>query len=336
MNGEKKKLKMAVIGAGGMGTRWAEAIRSHARAELSLVIDTDIAKAKNLAERLGARAADSFDARESAPDIDAAVVALPHRFLAPAAARALQRGMHVLVEKPGAINSEEMKKAADLAWEKNLRLMVAYNHRFHQGMRELRRLADSGFLGGIMFIRAVYGFGGRKEYGKEWRHQKEMSGGGELIDQGVHLIDAARWFLGDIADARGLTQNAFWKSGVEDNAFMLLKNKEGKIASLHASWSQWDPRFVFEIYGDRGYARMQGLGKKYGGVERVFYAARRDDFSLPREEMIECDTDADNSLRRALDEFVSAIAEERDPRPGGEDALAVLKIVEDLYRNTAA
>lgn len=359
MNGEKQKLKMAVIGAGGMGTRWAGVISSHPAAALSLVIDADTGRAKNLAERRRARFADSVDALKDAPEIDAVAIALPHRFLASAALQALDAGKHVLAEKPGAISAEEMKKAVDLAERKNLRFMVSYNHRFHQGMRELRRLTDSGFFGSIMFIRGVYGFGGRTGYEKEWRHDKETSGGGELIDQGVHLIDLARWFLGDISDARGFTENAFWKSGagpvrsqtpeasadaqahrtsngVEDNAFVLLKNKEGKIASLHASWSQWDPRFVFEIYGSEGYARMQGLGKKYGGTERVFYAKRREDFSAPAEEMIECDTNADNSLQSALDEFVSAVAEGRDPQASGRDALAVLKIVEDVYRNNAA
>lgn len=319
-----------------MGTRWAEVISSHPHAELSFVIDTDIGKAKNLAERLGARHADSADALKDAPEISAAAIALPHRFLASAAVQALDAGKHVLVEKPGAINAEEMKRTMDLAESKNLRLMVAYNHRFHQGMRELRRLADSGFFGDIAFIRGVYGFGGRTGYEKEWRHDKEMSGGGELIDQGAHLIDAARWFLGDIVEVRGFTERAFWKSGVEDNAFVLLKNKEGSIASLHASWSQWDPRFVFEIYGSEGYARMQGLGKKYGGTEQVFFAHRREDFSCGPEEMIECDTNADNSLRLTLDEFMSAIADERCPRPGGRDALAVLEIVKDIYRSNTA
>ncbi len=336
MAGHKNRINVVLVGAGGMGRRWAGVVANHSAARLGAVIDIDLKKAEDLAKNFGAKSYSSLEDLKNMPDIDAAVIALPNKFLAEASKFALLSGKHVLVEKPGATSVRELQEVLDLALSRDLRIAVSYNHRFHPGPREARKLLDSGFLGELMFIRALYGFGGRPGYEKEWRHSREISGGGELIDQGVHLIDLARWFLGDVADAKGFIESAFWKSEVEDNAFLLLKNKEGKIASLHASWSQWKPTHTLEIYGTEGYAIVEGLGKKYGGQERVFYAKRKADFSLPEENVIECDNDADKSLSRVLDEFISSIQEKREPSPGSKDALEVLKIVEKVYNDVGS
>ncbi|MDO8600655.1 MAG: Gfo/Idh/MocA family oxidoreductase, partial [bacterium] len=309
-------LNFILIGAGGMGKRWAGAISRNAHTKLCAVIDTDLERAKKVSDEFGAEAHGSL---ESVGEFDAAVVVLPHNLLAETGKKILTLGKHVIVEKPAARTLQELTEVVALAKEKHRTFMVAYNHRFHPSSLEAKKLIDEGFIGKPMFMRAVYGFGGRPDYEKEWRHKKEISGGGELIDQGVHLIDFARWFLGDIAEAKGMLENAFWKSGVEDNAFVLLQHASGAVSSLHASWSQWKATYALEIEGTDGYIRIEGLGKKYGGTERVYYAKRKDDFSAPEEQMIECDTNADRSLERTLDEFVSAIQEKREPKPSGED-----------------
>lgn len=321
-------MNIALFGSGGMGKRWAGAMSRNKNTTLCSVIDIDLEKAKKVAEEFGAKAHESLN---GIGEFDAAVIVLPHNLLAETSKKILALGKHVLVEKPAARTTAELEEVVRLAYEKNLRLMIAFNHRFHPSSLEAKKLIDPGFIGKPMFMRATYGFGGRLGYEKEWRHKKEISGGGELIDQGVHLIDLARWFLGDIADAKGIIENAFWKSEVEDNAFVLLKHSSGAISSLHASWSQWMPTYLLEIEGTEGYVRIEGLGKKYGGTERVYYGKRREDFSAPQEQMIECDTNADRSLDRALDEFVTAIQTGREPKPSGEDGIAVLKIVEKIY-----
>lgn len=328
----KKKLAIVLIGAGGMGKRWAGVIANHNKTALSAIIDIDSEKADKIASEFGAAAYYSVGSLQKISDASIAVISLPHKFLADAVIKALKTDKHVLVEKPGAVSVKEMSALNKSAVGKKLRFMVAYNHRFHPSLIEANKIVESGYIGKLMFIRAVYGFGGRRGYEKEWRHNRKISGGGELIDQGVHLIDLARWFMGgNKFYTAGLTANAFWKSGVEDNAFLLLKNEKGVIASLHASWTQWNPKFSFEIYGSDGYIRVEGLGKKYGGTEKVFYAKRKNDFSASEEKVVICDTDADKSLSKVLDEFISAIEERRDPRPNGRDALGVLEIVERAY-----
>lgn len=324
-----QQFQIVLIGAGGMGKRWAGAISRNKNAKLCAVVDIDLAKAKKVVNEFGAKAHESLD---EVSEFDAAVIVLPHNLLTETSKKVLTLGKHVLVEKPAARTPTELAEVAGIAREKNLALMVAFNHRFHSSSLEAKKLIDAGYIGKPMFMRAIYGFGGRFGYEKEWRHKKEISGGGELIDQGVHLIDLARWFCGDITDAKGMLENGFWKSEVEDNAFVLLRHTSGAISSLHASWSQWKPTYSLEIEGTEGYIRIEGLGKKYGGTERVYYGKRREDFGVPQEELIECDTNADTSLERALDEFVAAIHEKREPKPSGEDGVAVLKIVEQIYK----
>lgn len=305
----------------------------HESTVLEAVIDREEHIADETARKFGAKAFGTIEAMLKEVKPDACVVATPHQFLAPLAKQAIEAGMHVLSEKPGARTPEEMAEILALAKEKNLRFMVGYNYRFFPSITKAREIADSGGIGDIMFIRVRHGFGGRPGYEANWRFRREISGGGELIDQGTHLIDLARWFLGDISESCGFLGDYFWKTGVEDNAFLLLKSSEGKVASIHASWTQWVPMFSFEIYGTKGVIEVQGLGRKYGDGERVIVGKRKDDFSFVKEEVIECDPDADKALGRELEEFSQAIREGRDPVPSGRDALAVLEIIANIYGN---
>jgi len=327
MNG---KLRFALIGAGGIGARWANVIKSDKRIALSFVCDTDTKKADKITKQFN-NCISIKDWKEyiSSKEIDAVIVALPHARLAPATQAFLKNKKHVLCEKPGGIHHAEIKKAIDIAKKNDVRYMVGFNHRYHDGFQKARKLFERGVIGDILFIRARYGFGGRKDYEKEWRFNKKVSGGGELIDQGVHMIDLARWFLGDFIDVCGFAEDTFWRDGVDDNAFVLLRNKEGRIASIHVSWTQWRPLHNFEIYGTKGYIIIDGLGKKYGGKE-LLILGKRNNFESS-EKTFSCDPDADKSLMRELKEFICAIRECRNPKPNGEDALQTLKIVHSIY-----
>ena len=325
------KFAVALIGAGGMGKRWAGVLSDFPGVVLKTIMDTDRERVALIAGKYHATAAVDIANAAADPDIDIAVISLPHKFLAPAALELLSVGKHVLLEKPGARSTAELELAIRLAKEKNLRLMVGFNHRFHTSHQVAKKLVSEGKIGEPQFMRMVYGFGGRPGYEKEWRHNIDIAGGGELIDQGVHLIDLARWFLGDFAEACGFNEKAFWKSDVEDNAFALLRTKDGKVASLHASWSEWKPTYRLELYGTAGYIRIEGLGKKYGGTEKVFVGRRTEIYGAGPEEVIDCDPNADNSLRDEFGEFLAAVREKREPSPGAHDGLAALKIVEEIY-----
>src|SRR6185295_2401631 len=147
---------------------------------------------------------------------------------------------------------------------------VGFNHRFHPALQKAREIVDTGALGPLMFIRGRYGHGGRTGYDREWRADPAISGGGELIDQGVHLIDLARWFLGEFPVVEGHAGTYFWDMAVDDNAFLSLRTKANQTAWLQASCTEWKNMFSFEIYGRDGKLQVDGLGGSYG-VERLSY-----------------------------------------------------------------
>ena len=285
-------MKFSLIGKGKQGIRWAGVLGDS-------LVNTD--------------------------DFDAVLIATPHKFHASLTEQALKAGKHVLCEKPGAISSSQIKKNIDLAKKKGLTYMIGYNYRFHDGFIKARKLFDKGEIGTLVFIRAVHGFGGRPGYEKEWRINKEMCGGGHLHDQGVHMIDMCKSFMGKIVKVQGMRSDMFWGAGTEDNGFVLLKNKEGVIASIHSSLTQWKRKHTFEIYGTKGYLIIEGLGMRYGEPEKLIVGKRTKNPDVVRERVIKCDAIADHSLERELKAFISG-------HSNAKNAYETLKIVEEVYK----
>ncbi|MBI2405391.1 Gfo/Idh/MocA family oxidoreductase [Candidatus Gottesmanbacteria bacterium] len=308
-------IRFALIGAGRMGKRWASVLSKCDAVSLATIATRDIETILN------------------DKTIDAVLIATPHSYLSPITSAALKAGKHVLCEKPGAIKSVEIKKNSALARKKRLTYMIGYNHRFHDAFIRARQLYEKGYIGKLTFIRARYGFGGRIGYDREWRFNKAISGGGHLIDQGVHMIDLTLSFMGKVTGVRGFISDTFWKPGVEDNAFVLLQGKNRALTSIHVSLTQWKPIHNFEMYGAKGYISIEGLGQKYGGGETLVIGKRADDFtSQVKEKVIVCNSIADDSLALELAEFVSSIREGRPTIPSPSDAYETLKIVEKIYR----
>jgi len=264
------------------------------------------------------------------PDLDAVVIATTHDLLAPITAAAASAGKHVLVEKPAARCARELDDAIEAARRGSALVRVGFNHRYHRAFRKAREIFESGALGEMMFIRARYGHGGRPGYDREWRAQPERSGGGELIDQGVHLIDLARWFLGEFTRVQGRACTYFWDMPVEDNGFLLLETATGQVAFLHASWTEWKNLFSFEIAGRDGKLEISGLGGSYG-VERLTWYRMSPAMGPPETLAWEYPM-ADDSWEAECAAFVEDIRLGRRPRPDLEDAQAALRVVEHIYR----
>ncbi len=336
MKYSNKKLSIVLIGAGSMGVRWAEAIARHPRTSLSGVMDTDSDKAEALASQYGVPTFASLKDIPHSSAVLAACIAIPPAFSAEIIYAALAVGLHVIAEKPLAKNAEELRKSVLLAQRKKLTFMAGYNYRHFPHIRKAHELVEKGEIGSVMFIRARHGASGRPGYEHDWRHRKSLSGGGVLIDQAVHTIDLARWFLGEPKKIRGTLTTNFWKSGVEDNAFVHLETASRQIASLHASWTEWKPKFSFEIFGTEGYIIAEGISQ-YRQEERLIIAKRPADFlgSHVKEKTITFSkSKPKNSLADELTEFVSAIRESRVPHPSGQDALEILKIIDHIYKQS--
>jgi predicted dehydrogenase len=285
-----------------------------------------------LAKQYGARAAADWRVAVSSNDVDAVFVCTSHNLLAPIAEQAALSGKHVLIEKPGACRAAELDPVQTAAERTKVIIRIGFNHRYHRCFQKARQIYDSGVLSDLLFIRARYGHGGRKGYETEWRAVPELSGGGEAIDQGIHLIDLARWFLGDLKFVEGRAPTYFWNMPVEDNAFLLLETEAHQIAFLHASWTEWKNLFSFEIVGRMGKLEVTGLGGSYG-PERLAHYQMLPEMGPPPATIYEFPM-ADNSWDLEVSEFFEDIRLGRAPQPGIKDAQAALRIVEELYRRS--
>jgi predicted dehydrogenase len=251
-----------------------------------------------------------------------------HRLVA-----AVEAGKHVLVEKPAARNSAELLPVVEAARKSQVVVKVGFNHRFHPAMQQAREYIDKGALGELMFIRGRYGHGGRVGYDKEWRANPAVSGGGELLDQGMHLIDLSRWFLGDFTNVEGFTRTYFWDMPVDDNAFMMLRTAREQMAFLHVSWTEWKNVFSLEIYGKIGKLHIEGLGGSYG-TERLSYYKMSPEMGPP-DTFIHEYPGADRSWEREFFDFVRAVETKKSPSGNLEDALMALRVVDNLYGVTS-
>src|SRR5260370_1115143 len=223
------RIRVGVIGAGVIGQRRANSIANCSRSELVAVADVDEGRAQTLAMRHACNYTTDWREIVADPEIEAVVVSTVNKLLCPISIAALQEKKNVLCEKPLVRNLEEAQTMVAAARDNSRILKVGFTLRFHSALKEAHRLSQQDQIGPLYFVRAAYGHGGRPGYAQEWRGDRDLAGGGELLDQGVHLIDLARWFLGDFAQAFGLTPRWFWEVGpLEDNAFMLLTTRRGQ------------------------------------------------------------------------------------------------------------
>ena len=324
-------MRFAIVGCGLIGEKRARALGgTHA---LVAAADPLPERAEAVA-RLGMNAKAFGDWRQAVAlsDVDAVVVATPNNLLAEVTRSAIEAGKHVLVEKPAARTVAELDPVIEAARRKQVCVMVGLNHRRHAAMQKARETFESGALGPLMFVRGRYGHGGRPGYDREWRANPELSGGGELIDQGVHLIDLARWFLGDFPSVEGFAQTYYWDMQVDDNAFLLLRTAGGETASLHVSCTEWKNLFSLEIYGRDGKLHLEGLGGSYG-VERLSYYRMLPQMGPPETTIWEY-PQPDVSWSREIEHFTECVATRRPANPGLDDMRAALEIVETIYRKS--
>lgn len=324
------KVNIAIVGCGFIGQKRARSLPPHCR--LLSCVDLVEERAQALAKQFpDAVATTDWKNAIDNPDIHIVIIATQHATLAEIGLAAVKAGKHVLMEKPGARFAEELDPIITAMKKTNTHIRIGFNHRYHRAFRKARQLIDDDSVGELMFIRGRYGHGGRVGYDKEWRAQPKLSGGGELIDQGVHLIDLSRWFLGDFTEIQGYANTYYWNMPVDDNSFLMLKTAKQQVAFLHASCTEWKNLFSFEIYGRKGKIEITGLGGSYG-VERISFYKMSDAMGPPETFIWEYPM-VDDSWEVEFAEFLKDINDNRLPSPGILDAHATLKIVQEIYRN---
>jgi len=321
-------MNYAIIGCGLIGKKRLAALP--AGSTLAVACDVNPARAENLVKMAGTGCAEvDFLKAVADPAVDAVVVATLNATLAPISAAAIRAGKHVIVEKPGAITVAEIDELQALAAQHQVQVRVGFNHRFHPALQKARELFTSGALGELMFVRARYGHGARVGYHQEWRSDPALSGGGELMDQGVHLIDLAAWFLGDFAQIEGHASTLFWDMPVDDNAFLSLRTAQGQTAWLHVSCTEWKNLFSFEIYGRDAKLHIEGLGGSYG-VEKLYFYRMLPQMGPPETTIWEYPR-GDESWKLEMLAFEQDIGLQRTPEPGLREARTALEVVSKVY-----
>ena len=322
-------IKVGVIGCGLIGQKRASNI-GHFKLQGSCDLNKE--KAKSFAKEFSTSSFENPKELIESDDIDVVFISTLHDSLAELTQLSIINGKHVLVEKPAGRNLEEVSKTIKIQKNSESKVRVGFNHRYHRSFRKLDEIVKAGTRGDLMFIRSKYGHGGRVGYEKEWRASPKLSGGGELIDQGPHLIDLCRKLLGEFNSVEGFATTYYWDMPVDDNAFLTLRTDEDKTAFLHVSCTEWKNTFDMEIYGKKAKVHLSGLGGSYGTEKITLYKMSK--AMGPPETLVWEFPMEDDSWEYEIEEFYKDITLDREPDSNLEDAEEVHKIIQKIYRKS--
>jgi len=323
-----KKFKVGIIGFGLVGQKRAKNLGP--KAELVACSDIINIKKKFFKKNSKIKFFKNWKDLIKLKELDIIIISTVHNLLAPILLEACRNKKNILVEKPAAIHLKDLSKIIKLSKKNKNKIRVGYNHRFHSAIIKSKEIIDKKLLGKLMFIKASYGHGGRLGYEKEWRMKSKISGGGELIDQGSHLIDLSTFFLGKVKKVTSKLENFFWNTNVDDNAFITLEFKNNCISFLHASCTEWKNNFIFEIYGTKGKLKIEGKGGSYGRENLVFYKMNKKMGPPIIKKWFFSKND--NSWKTELNELYNDINYNRNSNPGLDQAYSVLKIIKNIYK----
>ena len=274
-------------------------------------------------------------------DLDAIFICAYNTVLADYTARALNKGFHVFCEKPPAMKVEDLDKVFKAVESSKKILKYGFNHRYHYSVMEAKKIIDSGKMGKLLWLRGIYGKAGSIDYDKNWRNFKKYSGGGILIDQGIHMLDLIRYFSGEkFNKINSYITTAYWNIQVEDNAFVLMQSDNKVIASMHSSATQWKHKFLLEMCFEEGYLNLDGIlsGTRSYAPEKLIIGRREFEdttFAMgkPKETVIYFEND--HSWNLEVEEFINAVNGVGEIKEGTlQDAYDTLSLVQKVYENS--
>ena len=320
------KLRFAVIGCGRMGKRRARAIVQNPNGELVCVVDNNPTKAESLAKELDCEFYKSCDEAFKKDQIDAVVISVPNKYHVENSIRSMKLGKHVFCEKPMAITSEEAKLMVETALEEGVFLKVGSNVRFFQNIEKAKELVDKKILGNILFARGWIGHQGWNLRPDSWFTDPELIGGGTMLDNGCHLVDIIRWFMGEIKECFGYRTTLLHKlpDALEDNAVGILIGIDGKPALIQSSWTDWNGYFYLELYGENGALYIDNRGTE----AKITVKSNNGDIQV-----VDYSKEAKISFQKEIDNFISSIIDGKQPLPSGYDGMRIVQIINGLYES---
>ena len=327
----KEILNVGIAGYGVVGKRRRQFIDRYPQLKTVAVCDQKFLKSGVMPD--GVRFMPDYRKLLEEP-LDILFVSLPTYMAAEVTIAGLKRGLHIFCEKPPGRDVWDIEKVIEIEKEHpKCVLKYGFNHRYHDSVREALRIIHSGELGDILNVRGIYGKSRIISFSSGWRAERKYSGGGILLDQGIHMVDLIRLFCGEIAEVKSFVSNAYWHHDVEDNAFALMRNSKGQVAMLHSSATQWEHHFHMYIGMTGGYLELRGIlsGSKSYGEEQLIIGRRSesDVGTLKKEEITYLE---DNSWRDEIYEFADAIFNINKIKYGNsKDALETMKLVYRIY-----
>jgi predicted dehydrogenase len=325
-------MRYGIIGCGEIGTLRADAV-ARAGGSVAAVSDVNGRRAAQLAQRHAAQVDRDWRTLLSRDGLDAVIVSTPPILHERMCTEALQSGKHVLCEKPLARSPDECRRIVETAAMSGRVLATGFNYRFYPSFHLARQLLDAGRIGELSHIRGYAGYSA-KDHGQAWVHDANVVGGGALHDIGIHLIDLTRWYLGGVESVTGHATGSVWRfEDCEDNGFALLRGPGGRVATIHASWTEWGRyQFRIDLIGTRGSitatcfpmrldvrwadatgGRMRRIRKRFATTQ-VGEKIRSYRWVVLR------------SLARELAAFERAVRGERSEIASGEDGLRAIEI----------
>ena len=313
-------LRVGLIGAGGMGRTHLASYERVREARIVAVTDISEDVARAAAQQVGARAFSRVEEMLAHSDLDAVDICTPPAAHLEAALMAIERGLHVLCEKPLAHHPDAARKMVWAAKAKGVQLMTAFCHRFHPPIVALKRLIDAEELGEVVMFRNRFA-GPFKGVEERWFSDKEVAGGGVLMDTSVHSIDLFRFLVGEVARVQAVTRQTNPAVGnVEDTAIALLSTSDNRMGVVEASWVLAAGFNVVEVYGTEGAAMVH----YWDGFKSRYKTNKMEDWQ-PLEEV------GPDRFVGEIQHFVDACLGRTELQVTGYDGLRAVEIVYEAY-----
>jgi len=329
-----EKLKVGIAGYGVVGKRRHQYIDTHPILKVVAVCDQSYSE-KKIIENGVICLTNYHDLLKE--NLDILFVCLPNDIAADVTIAGLENNLHVFCEKPPGRNVEDIKRVIEVENKHNdLKLKYGFNHRYHDSVKLALDKIQSGELGSVINVRGVYGKSRIISFAGGWRSNRDVAGGGILLDQGIHMVDLMRLFCGEFVEVKSFIDNSYWKHDIEDNAYAIMKDTKGRVAMLHSTATQWQHRFVMDIALTEGYMELHGIlsGSKSYGEEKIIIGQRDDESMNGQMQSNTVNFLNDNSWRDEIFEFADTILNNKPVTSGtSNDALETMKLVYNIYYN---
>jgi len=315
-----KKLKFALIGTGGIAQTYAQAFQQSDCCQLVAVADINENSAKAFAEPFGAKSFADYKTLADNSEFDAVIISTPPNTHSEIAIYFMNRQKHVLCEKPLCLSAREAIEMIETAEKTGIVFTMATKFRYCEDVVKAKAIIASGVLGEI--VQFENAFTAKVDMSRRWNSDKEIAGGGVLIDNGTHSVDIILYYMGEIEEILAVENSGTQNLSVDENVKLLAKTKNNVVASVDLTWgiNKELPNFI-SVYGTNGSLHIGWRESKYKLN------------SSPDWTIFGKGYDKVQAFRSKIENFRNAILEGEELLTKPEDALASVEVIEAAYKS---